>query len=60
MSDGEVKINQVKELTLTVRAPSVVNLLISICHCLSAMVGKMMSVDALMDVCAVIEEAVYE
>ena len=45
---------------MTVRAPSVVNLLISICHCLSAMVGKMMSVDALMDVCAAIEGAVFE
>lgn len=45
---------------MTVRAPSVVNLLISICHCLSAMVGKMMSVDALMDVCAAIDGAVFE
>jgi hypothetical protein len=36
---------------LTVKEPSLVNLLISICHCLKAMVGSMMSVDALIDVC---------
>ena len=33
-------------VTFTVRTPSLVNLLTSVCHCLKAMVGRMMRVDA--------------
>ena len=42
--------SQVEHWTFTVREPSLVNRLISICHCLSAMVGRMIKVDALMDI----------